>query len=123
MLFNVTYKIFAKAFKVCLQLAFKDAINQDQLVFLPFEFILNSILLTHETISWAKRSKQPLVFLKLDLSKAYDRLNWSFFFGCMKNLGIPTKFINMIKLIFKEANGSVVIDGKAFEAFAIEKGM
>jgi hypothetical protein len=100
-----------------------DAISQDQLAFLPFKFILNNILLTHETISWAKRSKQPLVFLKLNLSKAYDKMNWSFFFGCMKNMGIPTKFINMTKLTFKEASASVVVNGKAFESFVIEKGV
>jgi hypothetical protein len=40
-----------------------EAICQDQSSFLPFRFILNNILLTHETITWAKKSKQPLVFL------------------------------------------------------------
>jgi hypothetical protein len=88
-----------------------DVINQDQSTFLPFRFILNNILLTHETISWAKRSKQPLAFLKLNFSKAYDRMNWSFLFGCMKNLGIPVEFINMTNLFSKKLTfASVVID-------------
>lgn len=117
------YKIFTNAFKVHLRPTLMDASSQDQSIFLPFKFVLNNILLTHEIISWAKRSKQPLVFFKLDLSKAYDRMNWSFFFGCMKNLGTPIEFINMTKLIFKEVSASIVVNGKAFEAFAIEKGM
>jgi hypothetical protein len=29
----------------------------------------------------------------------------------------------MTKLIFKEANASVVVNGKAFESFVIEKGV
>jgi hypothetical protein len=71
---------------------------------LPFKFILNNILLTHEIISWAKRSKQSFMFLKLNFSKAYDKMNWNFLFGCMKNLVILVEFINMTKCIFKEAN-------------------
>jgi hypothetical protein len=77
-------------------------------------FILNNILLTHETISWAKRSKQPLVFLKLNFSKAYDKVNWSFIFGCMKNLGILIEFINMTNLIFK---GAILKCGSQWESF------
>jgi hypothetical protein len=52
-----------------------ETIDQNQSMFLPFRFILNNILLTHETIAWAKKSKQPLVFLKLDFSDAYDKVD------------------------------------------------
>ncbi len=103
-MFDVIYKIFTKAFQVHLQPILMDVNNQDQSTFLPFKFILNNILLTHEIISWAKRSKQSFMFLKLNFSKAYDKMNWNFLFGCMKNLVILVEFINMTKCIFKEAN-------------------
>ncbi|CAK9190057.1 unnamed protein product [Sphagnum troendelagicum] len=52
-----------------------QVISQDQSAFLPFRYILNNILLTHETITWAKKFKQPPVFFKLDFSKASNKIN------------------------------------------------
>jgi len=92
-LLNVTYKIFAKAFQMQMQLVLMEAISQDQSTFLPIRFILNNILLIHETTTWAKKSKQPLVFLKLNFSKAYDKVHWRFLFNCMDKLEIPTEFV------------------------------
>jgi len=99
-LLNVTYKIFVKTFQMQMQLVLMEAISQDQSTFLPFRFILNNILLIHETITWVKKSKQPLVFLQLNFSKAYDKIHWRFLFNCMDKLEIPTEFVKMTKVFF-----------------------
>ncbi len=77
-----------------------ETIDQNQSMFLPFRFILNNILLTHETIAWAKKSKQPLVFLKLDFSDAYDKVDWNFLFDYMDKFKIPIEFVKMMKVLF-----------------------
>ena len=64
-----------------------DIISPDQLAFLSLKFILNNIFLTQETMSWAEQSSQPLLFLKLDFSKAYDLIEWDFLFGAMEAMG------------------------------------
>jgi hypothetical protein len=64
-----------------------ETISQYQLAFLPFKFILNNILLIHETIALAKESKNLLVFFKLDFSKADDKVNWSFYLIIGTNSG------------------------------------
>jgi len=46
------------------------------------------------------RPKQPLIFLILDFSKAYDMVTWRFLFWAMEALSIPLSFINMMKLLF-----------------------
>jgi hypothetical protein len=58
-----------------LQLVLMEVINHDQSTFFPFHFILNNIFLTHKTIMWAKKSKQPLIFVKLNFFKVYDRVD------------------------------------------------
>jgi hypothetical protein len=88
-LLNVTYKIFAKALQIRLQPIFGEIIHPDQSAFLPMHFILDNILLTHETIHYAKQSAQPLIFLKLDLSKAYDRVDLNCLFVAMSVMGFP----------------------------------
>lgn len=49
-LLNVTYKIFTKALQMRLQPIFMEVISCDLSTFLPSWFILNNILLNHETI-------------------------------------------------------------------------
>ena len=52
-----------------------EIISTDQSAFVPLHFILDNITLKHETIDWTKCSKQPLLFLKLDFAKVYDKVN------------------------------------------------
>ncbi len=58
-----------------LQVVITEVISHDQSTFLPFRFILNNIFLTHKTIMWAKKSKQPLNFANLDFSKVYNKVD------------------------------------------------
>ena len=53
-----------------------EVISPDQLTFLPLRFILDNLLIMQETMAWAEASNQPLIFLKLDFSKAYDMVDW-----------------------------------------------
>ena len=47
---NVVYKLFAKVLQKRLQLALMEIISFDESTFLPMPFILDNILLTHDTI-------------------------------------------------------------------------
>jgi hypothetical protein len=78
-----------------LQVVLMEVISHDQSTFLPFRFILNNIFLVHKTIMWAKKSKQPLIFVILDFFKVYGRVDWNFLFNCMNKLGILMEFVNM----------------------------
>ena len=70
----ITYNFFAKALQIRLQPMFRDVINPEQAAFLSLRFILDNIVLTQETLHWAKTSKQHSIFFKLDFSKAYDKV-------------------------------------------------
>jgi hypothetical protein len=73
-----------------------ELISADQSAFLPMRYILDNIFLTHETISHAKQSNQPLLFLKLDFSKTYDKIDLIFLFEALHHLGFPSPFIEMV---------------------------
>lgn len=57
--------------------------DNDQIVFLPLKFILDNM---QKSIQWAKELHQTSIFLKLDSSKAYDRINWISMFQVMEKL-------------------------------------
>lgn len=74
-LLNTTYKIFVRALQRCLQPLLVEEIDSDQIVFFPFRFILDNILFTHEFIQWTRELRYNSIFLKLDFSRAYDRVD------------------------------------------------
>lgn len=86
-----------------------EIIYNDQIALLPLRFILDNILLTHESLKRAKESRQDLIFLKFDFSKAYNRVDWTVMFQGMEKLGMPNSFINMIRQLLCDAFGSVNI--------------
>jgi hypothetical protein len=57
-LLNVGYKLFAKVLQLWLQPILMEIVSFDWLVFLPMRFILDNILLTHETLEWANHMNQ-----------------------------------------------------------------
>jgi hypothetical protein len=64
-----------------------------------------------------------LVFLKLDFSKAYDRVDLGFLFQTMESFGIPREFTHMTQLLFGGANACVSVNGKLTRKFPINQGV
>jgi hypothetical protein len=100
-----------------------EIISPDQSAFLPMWFILDNIFLTHETIAYAKQSSQPLLFLKLDLSKAYDKVDLKFMFQALEHLDFPPRFIQMTRLLFEGAAARTSVNGQATQPFSIQQGV
>jgi hypothetical protein len=80
-----------------------EVISLDLTAFVLFRFILDNVLLIHEMLDWAKRFRQLIIFLKLDFSKAYDKVNWEFLLKALEKLGMSTQVVSMIKLLFSNA--------------------
>lgn len=110
-LLNIAYKLFAKALQMRVHLVLMEIVTMDQSAFLPLRFILDNILLTHETMDWAKFTKQLLIFLKLDFSKAYNMVEWPFLFEAMRKMGFPEEFVEMTQLLFQDVAARVKVNG------------
>jgi hypothetical protein len=53
-------------------------IGPSQMAFILGRYIIEGVVMLHETIHELHRKKQDGVILKLDFKKAYDKLKWSF---------------------------------------------
>jgi hypothetical protein len=49
-------------------------------LFFQLRFILDNVMVQHETIAWARESHQDFMMLKLDFTKAYDVVSCRFLF-------------------------------------------
>ena len=91
---NVIYKIISKVISNHLKPLLPLIISLEQAGFVEGRQILDGIILVHETIHSLKASRTPGMHLKLDLSKAYDKLNWQFLAGILKAFGFVEEWSN-----------------------------
>jgi hypothetical protein len=93
---NVIYEIISKCMVNRLQPLFGDLIADTQSAFIPGRLIMDNALIAFECLHalkhGSKKSKEFDVY-KLDLTKAYDRVDWSFLEGVLKHLGFHCKWV------------------------------
>lgn len=78
---NVLYKILTKVLANRLKLVIPTVISENQSAFVANRSIIDNVLVAFEIIHHMKRKNRGSegeVALKLDISKAYDRVSWAY---------------------------------------------
>ena len=77
-LLNVSFRIFTKVRNNRILKVADKLMGPSQTAFIPGRYIMEGVVILHETIHELHRKKQDGVILKLDFEKAYDKLQWPF---------------------------------------------
>ena len=96
---NVLYKIASKVLSNRLKIILPEVISQNQSAFIPEGFITDNILIAYELTHYLQNKqsgKEGFATLKLDMSKAYDRVEWDFLARMMGKLGFHERWISLI---------------------------
>ncbi|XP_050386378.1 uncharacterized protein LOC126802738 [Argentina anserina] len=77
---TTVYKIISKIIVARIRPLMQDLISPNQVSYVPRRQISDNIMIAHEVLFKFKKSSGKLGFFawKVNLSKAYDRLNWNF---------------------------------------------
>ena len=96
---NVAYKLASKAVANRLKLVLQDIICENQSTFVSERLITNLVLVVHELMNHINRKKKGRngeMALKLDMSKAYDLVEWGCLQQIMVKLGFHERWISLV---------------------------
>jgi len=112
---NVLYKLIAKFLANQLKLILHKYISDNQLAFVPDKTILDNTMVAIEVIHFMKtktRGQDKYVALKLDISKAYDIMDWEYLKEVMIKMGFNQKWIQWMVMSIEFVDYSVLVNGE-----------
>jgi len=95
---NFVYKVISKMLATGMKGVMPNVISDQQSAFVPGRLIMDNILIAYEFVHAIKRKKgKPgLCAVKLDMHKAYDRVEWGFLEKMMLKLGFDDRWVKLI---------------------------
>jgi hypothetical protein len=93
---NVIYKVISKCMVNRLRPLLQELIAPTQSAFIPGRMITDNALIAFEclhAIRNGNNNSKEFGALKLDLSKAYDRVDWGYLKGILGRLGFHSKWL------------------------------
>eukprot|EP00253_Pinus_taeda_P015727 PITA_15727 len=120
---NSIYKIIAKVIAIRIKPILSRHISMEQFGFLNGRQIHEAIGVAHEVLHSVKQKNKKGAILKIDLSKAYDQINWIYIRPLLTHLGFKTDFISWIMGCITNVSYAVLINGATTPFFKGQRGL
>ncbi|XP_018853114.2 uncharacterized protein LOC109015083 [Juglans regia] len=123
---NVMYKIISKTMANRLKLILPEIISPTQSAFIPGRLISDNVIVAFEALHTMNNRLQGKIghmALKLDMSKAYDRIEWPFIQAVLSKMGFPEKWIKMIMNCVETVSYSLLVNGSPQQSFSPSRGI
>ncbi|KAA3460445.1 reverse transcriptase [Gossypium australe] len=123
---TVVYKIIAKTIANIMQDVMAICIDQVQSAFVPGRLISDNILLAYEilhTFKQKRTGKKGYMAVKLDMSKAYDRVEWDFIREVMNKMGFDRRWTELIMRCVTSVSYAVTINRNRGRSFKPSRGL
>ncbi|KAL0431155.1 UNVERIFIED_CONTAM: LINE-1 retrotransposable element O protein [Sesamum radiatum] len=114
---NVIYKLASKAIANRIKPYLNDIISDTQPAFVPDRLITDNVLVAYELSHYLD------VALKLDISKAYDSVEWVFLERILLRLGFHGDIVKLIMMCVNSVSYSVLLEGEPFGFIRLERGL
>ncbi|CAM8912119.1 unnamed protein product [Rhodiola kirilowii] len=123
---SVVSKTVAKVIVNRLQQILPEIISPAQSAFVKGRLITDNFLIAHEIAHFIKNTRygsKSYGSLKLDMSKAYDRVEWRYLKMLLLRFGFEERWVNMIMNYVSSVRYAICINGEITAAFEPERGL
>lgn len=121
-LFRILSKVLANRHKSCLP----TLISINQSAFVQGRLLTDNALIAYEINDYIRRKTQGkygYVGLKIDISKAYDRLEWKFIEDMLGKYGFHQRWISRVMTCIRTVSYSFLQKGEVFGQVIPERGI
>ena len=116
------YKIISKTLANRMKSVLGTVLSDRQTCGVPGRCITHNLIFMRDAIFFCDFNKINGYILSVDQEKAFDMLNRDFLFKVLQKMNFGEKFINWIKVIFKNSIGRVLLNGYISMDFEISRG-
>jgi hypothetical protein len=103
-----------------------DIISPMQSAFVPGHLITDNVLIAYESIHAIKNKRSStngLCEVKLDMHKAYDRVEWIFLENMMRRLGFDGRWISLMMACVSSVHYQVRFNSEETDMFTPMRGL
>ncbi|KAL9663675.1 hypothetical protein QQ045_019066 [Rhodiola kirilowii] len=123
---TVTSKVVAKAITARLQVILPEVISFEQSAFVKNRLITDNFIVAHECAHYIRKQtkgRKCFASLKLDIAKAYDRIDWNFLSCILLQLGFHQVWVSRIMAYVFAVRYCIRINGEITEFFTPQRGL
>lgn len=121
---NVLYKVISKILANRLKAILPNLIALNQSAFIKDRLLIENLLLATELVKdYHKDSVSSRCTIKIDISKAFDSVQWPFLLNTLVAMNLLAQFIHWISLCVTSATFSVQVKGELAGFFRSERGL
>ena len=120
---NTDYKILTKAITTRFTEIAPGIIHPDQAGFIRGRSIFDQIDQIATTINYVRLKEINGAIVALDQEKAYDKITHPYLWRILEKFAFPRETIDMIKILYKDAPTSVIINGVISSPYRVTRGV
>ena len=113
---NVVSRIISKVLVNWIKQMLPNVISNSQSTFVPNRLIIDNTTIAFELLHRMRnrrKGKKGHMAVKLDISKANDRVEWGFLQRIMLKIGLPDQWVNLAMETVRTTSYSTLINGEA----------